>query len=85
MVRAVRSVLKDAVRRRQIDRNPADDRDLLVRASAPSRSYLEVFQLAALLEAAELIEREARGLTWEQWRTSEPRAHRRVRSRESSA
>jgi hypothetical protein len=58
-------VLKDAVRRRLIDRSPADDRDLLVRASAPSRSYLEVAQLAALLEAAELLERESIGLTWE--------------------
>jgi integrase len=41
-----------------------DDRELLVRAGAPSRSYLEVVQLAALLEAAELIEQESRGLTW---------------------
>jgi integrase len=68
VVRAIRAVLKDAVRRRLIDRNPADDRDLLVRAAAPSRSYLEVAQLAALLEAAELIERDAQGLSWEQVR-----------------
>jgi integrase len=68
VVRAVRSVLKDAVRRRLIDRNPADDRDLLVRAAAPSRSYLEVVQLAVLLEAADLLERESRGLTWDEAR-----------------
>ena len=61
VVRAVRSVLKDAVRRRLINRNPADDRELLVRATAPSRSYLEVVQLATLLEAADLLERESRG------------------------
>src|SRR5207237_1419650 len=68
VVRAIRAVLKDAMRRRLIDRNPAEDRDLLVRAPAPSRSYLEVVQLAALLEAAELIEVESRGLSWEQVR-----------------
>ena len=61
----MRSVLKEAVRRRLIDRNPADDRDLLVRAPAPSRSYLEVAQLAMLLEAADLLERESRRLTRE--------------------
>jgi len=65
VVRAIRGVLKDAVRRGLIDRNAADDRDLLVRASAPSRSYLEVAQLAVLLEAAELLETESRGLTWD--------------------
>ena len=60
VVRAVRAVLDDAVRHRVVDRNAADDPDTLVREDRPQRSFLEPFQVAALLDAGAALERERR-------------------------
>jgi integrase len=61
-------VMKEARRRKLIDRNPAEDRELRVRAEATQRSFLEVCQVEAVLRAAQLIEVEHVGLTWEKVR-----------------
>jgi integrase len=65
VVRAVRQVLEDAVRHRVIERNPAAEPQTLVREDGPRRSFLEPFQIVALLDAGEALEREHRGLTWD--------------------
>jgi hypothetical protein len=53
-------VLEDAVRHRVIDRNPAADPQTLVREDGPGRSFLEPFQIVALLDAGVALEREHR-------------------------
>jgi integrase len=65
VVRAVRQVLGDSVRRRVIDRNVASDPETLVREDGPQRSFLEPFQMAAVSDASVVLEREHRGLTWD--------------------
>ena len=62
----VRRVLKEAKRRRLIDHNPLDDSDCFLRAPAPSRSFLEVVQIEALLDAARSLDGEQPGLTGRQ-------------------
>jgi integrase len=61
---AVRMVLKEAKRRGWIDHNPLDDRDCFLPEKAPTRSFLQVAQVAALLDAARLLDREQRKLEW---------------------
>ena len=65
VVRAVRAVLQDAVRHGVVERNVASDPETLVRESGPTRSFLEPFQVSALLDAGALLESEHRGLTWD--------------------
>jgi hypothetical protein len=65
IVRAVRQVLADSVRHRVIDRNVADDPHTLVREDGPQRSFLEPFQVAALLDASAALEQARRGLSWD--------------------
>ena len=65
IVRAVRQVLADSVRHRVIDRNVADDPQTLVREDGPQRSFLEPFQVAALLDASAALEQARRGLSWD--------------------
>ena len=62
---AVRMVLKEAVRQRLIGHNPLDDRECFLREESKPRSFLEVPQALALLEAARALERDQRGLNWE--------------------
>ncbi|MBJ7519830.1 MAG: site-specific integrase [Solirubrobacteraceae bacterium] len=57
-------VLEDQRRRGVIDRVPVD-RTSRVKSAAPSRSFLEVFQMQAVRRAATALEVEARGLTWD--------------------
>jgi hypothetical protein len=56
----VRQVLKEAKRRRLIDHNPLDDRECFLRSGAPNRSFLEIPQLMAVLEAARQLDQEHR-------------------------
>jgi integrase len=65
IVRAVRQVLADSVRHRVIDRNVADDPHTFVREDGPQRSFLEPFQVAALLDAGAALEQARRGLSWD--------------------
>lgn len=65
IVRATRQVLEDSVRHRVIDCNVAADPQTLVREEGPQRSFLEPFQLAAVIDASVILERERRGLTWD--------------------
>jgi integrase len=65
VVRAVRAVLQDAVRHGVVERNVASDPETLVREAGPTRSFLEPFQVSALLDAGALLESEHRGLTWD--------------------
>jgi integrase len=64
VIAAVRAVLKEAWRQGHISDNPADDNELRVRERRPDRSFLQVDQVGALLEAAAALEREHHGLTW---------------------
>jgi integrase len=64
VVSAVRLVLEDAKRRHLIDHQPVD-RHSMVRADAPKRSFLQVDEIQAVLQAARDIEREQRGLDWD--------------------
>jgi integrase len=65
VVRAVRAVLEDAVRHRVVDFNAAGSAESLVRENGPQRSFLEPFQLAALLDAGRALEADHRGLMWD--------------------
>jgi integrase len=58
-------VLRDAKRRGAFVRDRPELKDAAPRAERPNRSYLEPEQIVAVLRAAELIEAERRGLTWE--------------------
>ena len=60
----VRLVLKDAKRRRLIDHNPLEDRECYLRSAAPTRSFLEVPQIVAVLDAARQLDEEQRRLEW---------------------
>ena len=60
----VRQVLKEAKRRRLIDHNPLDDRECYLRSEAPNRSFLEVPQIGAVLDAARQLDDEQRPLAW---------------------
>ncbi len=64
VIAAVRAVLKEARRPGHIGDNPADDSELRVRERRPDRSFLQVDQLGALLEAAAALGRGHHGLTW---------------------
>jgi integrase len=58
-------VLRDAKRRGVLIGDLPELKGAAPRAERPSRSYLEPEQIVAVLRAAELIEGEHRGLTWE--------------------
>ena len=60
----VRQVLKEAKRRRLIDHNPLDDRECYLRSAAPTRSFLEVPQIMAVLDAARQLDQQQRPLDW---------------------
>jgi hypothetical protein len=53
------------VRHDVVERNVASDPETLVRESGPTRSFLEPFQISALLDAGALLESEHRALTWD--------------------
>lgn len=61
---AVRRVLKEAVRHGLIETNPLNDADCYLRTPKPGRSFLQVGQIAAALQAAEALEAKHRGLGW---------------------
>jgi integrase len=61
---AVRMVLKEAKRHGFIEHNPLDDSDCFLPQPAPARSFLEVSQVAALLQAAHRLDAEQRKLEW---------------------
>jgi integrase len=61
---AVRRVLKEAKRQGLIEQNPLEDPECYLRSQAPERSFLEVAQLAALLEAARELDQDQRRLEW---------------------
>jgi integrase len=60
----VRRVLKEAKRRRYVDYNVLDDPDCFLRVKAPNRSFLEVVQVEAFLDAARLLDRDQREFSW---------------------
>lgn len=64
VVDVTRRVLEDARKRKIIEEQPvtADSR---VRAERPSRSYLEPCQAIAMIDAAQALEDDRRGLTWD--------------------
>jgi hypothetical protein len=64
----VRQVLKEAKRRRLIDHNPLDDRECYLRSTTPTRSFLEVPQIMAVLDAARQLDREQQALDWREVR-----------------
>lgn len=64
VVAAVQRVMEDQRRHRVVSHVPVD-RSSRVKQSQPSRSFLQVFQAIALLNAATEIERRHRGLTWD--------------------
>jgi integrase len=61
---AVRMVLKEGKRHGWIEQNSLDDSDCFLPQNAPRRSFLEVAQVEALLQAARLIDGEQRKLEW---------------------
>ena len=74
----VRQVLKEAVRRRFIDHNPLDDPDCFLRTEAPRRSFLELSQVEALVDAARLLDQEQRRLEWRDVRAIRASERRRL-------
>jgi hypothetical protein len=58
-------VLRDAKRRGVLLGDLPELKQAAPRAEPPSRSYLEAEQIGAVLRAAELIEAQHRGLTWD--------------------
>lgn len=64
VVDVTRRVLEDARKRKIIDEQPVTG-DSRVRAERPARSYLEPCQAIALLDAAQALEEDRRGLTWQ--------------------
>jgi integrase len=62
---AMRLVLKEAVRSRLIEHNPLADPDCFLRVGQPARSFLEAGEVLVLFESAEAVERQHRGLTWD--------------------
>lgn len=75
---AVRMVLKEAKRHGWLEQNPLDDSDCFLPQKAPRRSFLEVGQVEALLDAARMLDREQRKL---EWRDVERSANRTTRRR----
>jgi integrase len=75
----VRQVLKEAKRRRLIDHNPLEDRECYLRSAAPTRSFLEVPQIMAVLDAARQLDREQLAFDWREVRairsSDEPATH----------
>lgn len=61
---AVRMVLKEAKRHGWIEHNPLDDADCFLPEPTPARTFLEVSQIGALLQAAHLLDGEQRKLDW---------------------
>jgi integrase len=61
---AVRMVLKEAKRHGWLEQNPLDDPDCFLPQKVPRRSFLEVGQVEALLDAARMLDREQRKLEW---------------------
>jgi integrase len=57
-------VFKEAKRHGWIEQNPLDDSDCFLPQKAPRRSFLEVGQIEALLDAARMLDREQRKLEW---------------------
>lgn len=62
---AAERVLRDAHRRGDLPSTPPDLKSAAPRAERPSRSFLQIDQIAAVLRAADDIEARHRGLTWE--------------------
>jgi integrase len=65
----VRRVLKEAKRRGLVEHNPLEDPECYLRSQSPRRSFLELAQVMALLEAAQELDREQRRLEWRDVRT----------------
>jgi hypothetical protein len=65
---ATERVLRDANKRGILAGDVPDLKSAAPRAERPNRSFLEIEQIAALLTAADQLEAEHRGLTWEQVR-----------------
>jgi integrase len=63
---AAERVLRDARKRGLLAGDVPDLKAAAPKAERPRRSFLELEQIAAILRAADLIEAEHRGLTWEQ-------------------
>jgi hypothetical protein len=59
-------VLRDAKRRGTLAGDVPDLKSAAPRAERPNRSFLEMEQITALLTAADQLEAEHGGLTWEQ-------------------
>lgn len=66
---SVRRVLKEAKRRGLVERNALEDPECYLRSESPRRSFLEIPQLMALLEAARELDREQLRLEWRDVRT----------------
>lgn len=64
VVSAVRMVLEDARRRQVIAHQPVD-RQSMVRPEPPNRTFLQAQQMQAVLDTAVAVEREQRGLDWQ--------------------
>jgi hypothetical protein len=57
LIDALATILEDAVEDELIDRNPARGKRMRVRVPKPSRSFLEMDELVAIIEAAEELDR----------------------------
>jgi integrase len=62
---ATERVLRDAKKRGVLTGDLPDLKSAAPKSERPNRSFLEIEQIAALLKAADLIEAEHRGLTWQ--------------------
>jgi hypothetical protein len=81
---AAERVLRDAKKRGVLVGEVPALKSAAPKAERPRRSFLELEQIAAVLRAADLIEAEHRGLTWQGWISSAVPAVPRSRSRASS-
>jgi integrase len=61
---SVRRVLKEAKRRGLVEQNALDDSECYLRSESPKRSFLEIPQIIALLEAARELDLEQLRLEW---------------------
>lgn len=64
MLSGVCRVLKEAKRRRYVDYNVLDEPACFLRVKAPDRSFLEVVQVEAFLDAARLLDRDRHEFSW---------------------
>jgi site-specific recombinase XerD len=61
---SVRRVLKEAKRRGLVERNALEDPECYLRSESPKRSFLEIPQIIALVEAAKELDLEQLRLEW---------------------